>query len=48
MSFGYNEIDWDGTDDNEKPVANGIYFYKIIADNGPDQVTTTGKAVKMQ
>jgi hypothetical protein len=28
---GYNEILWDGADKNGKEVANGVYFYKIIA-----------------
>ncbi len=28
---GNKSFDWDGTDDNGKPVASGIYFYKIEA-----------------
>jgi len=28
---GYS-ITWNGTDDNNKPVASGLYFYKLKAD----------------
>ncbi len=28
-SIGYHEVIWDATDDRGRPVANGIYFYKI-------------------
>ena len=30
-SAGYNEIEWDGTDDNNRPVGNGPYYVRILA-----------------
>lgn len=27
---------WDGLDDDGQPVANGVYFYRIVTDNGGD------------
>jgi hypothetical protein len=29
--FGYNQIEWDGTDRNGLPLGNGIYLYKLEA-----------------
>ncbi|HPR18605.1 MAG TPA: T9SS type A sorting domain-containing protein, partial [Candidatus Cloacimonadota bacterium] len=31
LSAGQHSIVWDGTDDNNKPVGSGIYFYKLKA-----------------
>jgi hypothetical protein len=31
-----NEVIWDGKDDNGVPVANGIYFYKLVVENPAD------------
>ncbi|MEW6481841.1 MAG: gliding motility-associated C-terminal domain-containing protein [bacterium] len=28
------EIDWDGRNGNQKPVANGVYFARVIVDLG--------------
>ena len=28
---GFNQIDWDGRDEDGDPLANGVYLYKIIA-----------------
>ncbi len=30
-SFGYNQIEWDGLDEQGAPLANGIYLYKLDA-----------------
>jgi hypothetical protein len=30
-NFGYNQIVWDGLDNNGVPPANGVYFYKLQA-----------------
>ncbi|MCD6102118.1 MAG: T9SS type A sorting domain-containing protein, partial [Candidatus Cloacimonetes bacterium] len=32
MKVGNHEIEWDGRNDYGKPVANGIYFYKLSTD----------------
>lgn len=29
--YGYNQIEWDGLDENHTPPANGVYLYKISA-----------------
>ncbi len=31
---GYNETFWEGRDSNDEVIANGVYFYKIIAKDG--------------
>lgn len=35
MRIGYNALKWDGRDEDGDEIANGVYFYKIIA-NFPD------------
>jgi len=32
LSKGSHSVMWNGTDNNNKAVASGIYFYKISAD----------------
>ena len=50
LDAGYNEIPegstWDGMDDGNQALANGVYFYKItaISELG-SAVTETGKLV---
>jgi len=29
MNAGYQKVVWNGTDDNQKSVASGIYFYRV-------------------
>ena len=29
LKLGINNVEWDGTDQNNKPVSSGIYFYKL-------------------
>ncbi len=33
MSFGRHAVVWDGTDDFNRPVASGIYFYQMVTKN---------------
>ncbi|MCK4307349.1 hypothetical protein KAW50_03870 [candidate division WOR-3 bacterium] len=33
QNAGYYIVSWDGTDDNGKKVATGIYFYRMEAGN---------------
>ena len=33
LKLGINEVVWDGTDNNGKPVSSGIYLYKLTTDN---------------
>ncbi|MDP8204744.1 MAG: right-handed parallel beta-helix repeat-containing protein [Candidatus Tenebribacter mawsonii] len=30
LKLGINNVEWDGTDQSNKPVTSGIYFYKLI------------------
>jgi len=29
MNAGYQKVVWNGTDDNQKSVASGVYFYRV-------------------
>jgi hypothetical protein len=40
---GYNEEVWEATDDNGKKLANGTYFYKMVAERDGRKVQKTGK-----
>lgn len=47
-SVGYHEYPrtvygWDCTDDTGMELANGVYFYKVIAKKGNKEITKTGK-----
>lgn len=49
MGVDYNETDiWDGTDEYGDKLANGTYFYKVIADDGDEKVEVIEKLVVMQ
>ncbi|MBN1560142.1 hypothetical protein JW998_07810 [candidate division KSB1 bacterium] len=49
MSVGYSESDvWDGTDEYGDKLANGAYFYKIIADDGEERAEVIEKLVVMR
>ncbi|MEA2095449.1 MAG: T9SS type A sorting domain-containing protein [Candidatus Cloacimonadota bacterium] len=30
VKLGINEVSWNGTDENNKPVSSGIYFYQLV------------------
>jgi len=45
---GYNEIYWDGRDQDGNRLANGVYLYKIIADDGQSYAEEFGKLVVMR
>lgn len=44
VSAGYHEIQWDGRDDNAQPVASGVYFYVLSA----NQFRNVKKMIKIQ
>ena len=45
---GYNETFWDGIDEFGDPIANGVYFYKIIAKDDKEKIEAIEKLVKME
>ena len=42
-SAGYNELMWDLRDEDDKTVANGVYFYKLTARRGGRKAEKIGK-----
>jgi len=44
LPSGYHNIQWNGSDDNNRPVSSGIYFYRIKIDNHQ----TIGKMLLMK
>lgn len=40
---GYNEYHWNGFDQDDEELSNGVYFYKVIADKDEEVVEKTGK-----
>jgi len=43
---GYHEVVWNGQDSDGNFVANGVYFYKMVAQKGNKIVSSTGKIAK--
>jgi hypothetical protein len=41
----YNEIFWDGAQEDGKRVANGVYLYKVIAEDGEEKISLVEKLV---
>ncbi|MCD6176574.1 MAG: T9SS type A sorting domain-containing protein [Candidatus Cloacimonetes bacterium] len=33
LKLGINNVVWNGTDNNDRPVSSGVYFYKLVAGN---------------
>ncbi|MDR3667145.1 MAG: C25 family cysteine peptidase [Ignavibacteriaceae bacterium] len=48
LRVGFNKIYWDGRDQDGDEVANGVYFYKIIAINNGIVKTTTEKMARIR
>ncbi len=42
---GYNEYLWDGRDERGDLLANGVYFYKIIANDGDEKSESIKKLI---
>jgi hypothetical protein len=45
---GYIELDWDGTDEDGNPVANGVYYLKFVAEQGENRIERIEKMAKLQ
>lgn len=45
---GFNSVYWDGSDEEGDRLANGTYFYRLVARNGSQQSSVTEKIVVMR
>ncbi|MCX7833051.1 MAG: hypothetical protein N2490_02425, partial [Ignavibacteria bacterium] len=45
VNIGYNQIFWDGRDDDGDEVANGVYFYKLVVEGDGKKETPIQKLV---
>ena len=41
-------VSWNGVDDNNKSVASGVYFYKLISDGNSGRYTSTKKMILLK
>jgi hypothetical protein len=48
LSPGHHEIPWDGLDEEGQKLANGIYFYKLVAHGASGTSAYDGRLVKLR
>jgi hypothetical protein len=48
FQVGFNRIYWDGKDQDNDPIANGLYFYKLIVNFSDKTKIETKKLVKLK
>ena len=48
IESGYHEISWDGKDDNGDNIANGVYYYRMVAKTNNKTVTRKGVVAKVK
>lgn len=48
LAPGYHQLAWDGRDAEGDKLANGVYFYRIHADNGASHVRHEGRFIKLR
>jgi hypothetical protein len=48
LPAGYHQIRWDGRDRDGDPIANGVYFYKLVARAGDEKIVAREKMVKLR
>jgi hypothetical protein len=48
LSPGHHEIPWDGLDEEGQKLANGIYFYKLVAHGSSGTSSYDGRLVKLR
>jgi hypothetical protein len=48
LSPGHHEIPWDGLDEEGQKLANGIYFYKLVAHGSSGTSAYEGRLVKLR
>lgn len=47
-NLGYNRVYWDGLDEDGDPVANGLYFYKVVAKSAGRSVEAIQRLSKIR
>ncbi len=48
LPAGYNQVHWDGLDGDGDRIANGVYFYKIVARAGDQKIVARQKMFKLR
>jgi hypothetical protein len=48
LNIGFNRVDWDGLDEDHDRLANGVYLYKLMVDDGESKQETIEKLVIMR
>ncbi|MBN2280144.1 MAG: hypothetical protein JXQ65_06165 [Candidatus Marinimicrobia bacterium] len=48
IESGYHEVSWDGKDDHGEDIANGVYYYRMVAKTNNKTVTTKGIIAKVK
>ncbi len=43
LKYGYNQVYWNGRDNDNNNISNGVYFYKIKATNDGGETSAVGK-----
>ena len=46
--FGFNMIEWSGSDGDGDELANGVYLYHLKAKGSDESVEHIGKMIKMK
>ncbi len=48
LTAGYHQLYWDGRDGDGDRIANGVYFYKVVARAGDQRIVARQKLVKLR
>ena len=48
LSKGFQSIEWDGLNEYNSEIANGVYIYKIIAENDQERINYIGRCAKLK
>ncbi|MBS1913656.1 MAG: hypothetical protein JST22_16835 [Bacteroidetes bacterium] len=48
LNIGFNRVEWDGLDDDHDRLANGVYLYKVMVDDGEQRQEVIEKLVVMR
>ena len=48
LSNGFHSIEWNGMNQYNSEIANGVYIYKIIANNDEEKIDYIGRCAKLK